>query len=72
MFRTTQALRPNICNSCSKVNLIKASFGNGGHYFPTVTSLSHSRYVLAQARLTTFWSFCLCMTFPKMRVFILA
>jgi hypothetical protein len=74
MFPTPQALRPNTCYSCSEVNLTKVGFGNVGHYFATVTSLSHSYYVLAQAWLTTFWSFCLCttMAFPKMQVFILA
>ncbi len=55
-------------------NLTKVSFGNGGHYFATITSLSHLCCVLAQVQLTTFWSFRLCtaMAFPKMQTFILS
>jgi len=69
-----QTLRPNICNSCSKVNLTNTDFGNGGHCFVRVTSLSHSCCVLAWAWLATFWSFCLYMTmaFRKIQAFILA
>ncbi len=68
-----QALSPNTCNSCSEINLTKTSFGNGGHCFTTIISLSHSRCVLARAWSTTFWSFCLykVMAFPKTRTFIL-
>ncbi len=69
-----QALRPNTFNNCSKANLTKTGFGNGGHYFAIATRWFHSRSTLARARLTTFWSFRLCtaMAFPKMRAFILA
>ncbi len=71
-FVTWKRLRPNICNNCSEVNLTKVVFGNGGHCFATIIGLSHSCYALAQTRLTTFWSFCLCtaMAFPKMQAFI--
>jgi hypothetical protein len=54
MLPMPKALKPKICNSCSEVNLTKASFGNGGHYFATITNLSHPRYGLAWAQLTTF------------------
>jgi hypothetical protein len=72
-FPTHQALRLNTCNSCSEANLTKASFGNGGHYYATITNLSHSCCVLARVWLTTFWSFRLCttMAFFKIRTFIL-
>jgi hypothetical protein len=30
------ALKPNTCNSCSKVNLTKARFRDGGHCFATL------------------------------------
>jgi hypothetical protein len=71
---TPQVLRPNTCNSYYEVNLTKVGFGNGGHYFTTITSLSHLCCALARVQLTTFWSFSLCMTmvFPKMWAFILA
>ncbi len=54
--------------------MTKVGFGNGGHYFVTVTNWFHSCCALARTRLTTFWSFRLCTTiaFPKMRAFILA
>jgi hypothetical protein len=73
-FPTPQALRPNICNNCSETNLTKIGFGNGGHYFVIITSLSHLHWALARARLVTFWSFHLymAMAFLKMRTFILA
>ncbi len=73
-FPMLQALRPNTCNSCFEVNLIKTSFGNGGHFSTIIISLSHSHCASAQTQLTTFWSFRLCttMAFPKMRTFILA
>jgi hypothetical protein len=53
--------------------LTKTGFGNGGHCFAIISSLSYSCCALAQARLVTFWSFHLCtaMAFPKMRAFIL-
>jgi hypothetical protein len=62
------------CNNCSEVNLTKVGFGNGGHCFVVIICLSHSWWVLARAWLITFWSFHLytAMTFPKMRMFILA
>jgi len=62
------ALRPNICNSCFETNLTKVGFGNNGHCFAIIISLSHSRWALTWKQLTTFWSFCLCttMAFPKM------
>ncbi len=41
MFPMPQTLRPNTCNSCSEVNLTKISFGNGGHSFAIIISLSH-------------------------------
>ncbi len=71
---TPQALRPNTFNNCSKANLTKAGFGSGGHCFVTATRWFHSRSALTRARLTTFWSFhlCIAMAFPKMRTFILA
>ncbi len=74
MFPTPQALRPNTCNNCFKANLTKVGFGNGGHCFITITSLSHLCCALARAWLTTFWSFrlCIAMAFPKMWAFILA
>jgi len=74
MFPTPQALRLNTCNSCFEVNLIKIGFGNGGHYFVTIMSLSHSHWALAWTWLVTFWSFhfCMAMAFPKMQAFILA
>jgi hypothetical protein len=74
MFPTLEALRPNTCNNCFKVNLTKVGFGNRGHCFTTITSLSYLHYVLARMWLTTFWSFCVCMAMasPKMRAFILA
>ncbi len=73
IFPMPQALRPNTCNNYCQINLTKISFGNGGHCSATITSLSHSCWALAQAPLTTFWSFWLCtaMAFPKMRTFIL-
>jgi hypothetical protein len=40
---TSKALRPNTCNNCFEVNLTKIGFGNGGHCFITIISLSHSR-----------------------------
>ncbi len=69
-----QALRPNTFNNCSEASLTKAGFGSGGHYFVTATRWFHSCFVLAQARLATFWSFRLwiAMASPKMRTFILA
>ncbi len=69
-----QTLKPNTYNSYSKANLTNTNFGNGGHCFVRVTSLSHFCCVLARARLTTFWSFRLytTMAFPKIRTFILA
>ncbi len=68
------ALRPNTCNSCSKVNLTNVGFGNGGHCFARVISLSHSCCALARVQLVTFWSFHLCtaMAFPKIQTFTLA
>jgi hypothetical protein len=53
--------------------LTNVGFGNGGHCFARVTSLSHSYCVLAQVWLTGFWSFLLCiaMAFPNIRTFIL-
>jgi len=74
MLPTPQALRPNTYNNYFKVNLNKIGFGNGGHYFATITNLSHSCRALAQMWLATFWSFCLytAMAFPKMWTFILA
>ncbi len=71
---TPQALRPNTFNNCSKANLTKGGFGNGGHCFTRATRWFHSHFALARARLATFWSFCLCTTiaFLKMRAFILA
>jgi hypothetical protein len=71
---TPQALKPNTFNSYFEANLTNASFGNGGHSFAKVTSLSHSYCVLERVRLVTFWSLCLCTTqeFPKIRTFILA
>jgi len=77
-FRSTlpmpHALKPNTCNNCFGTNLTKVSFGNGGHCFATIISLSHSCCVLARTQLTTFWSFHLCITmaFPKMQTFILS
>ncbi len=74
MFLTPQALKSNICNSWFEVNLTKVGFGNGGHCFVTITSLSHLHWALAWTWLATFWSFRLytAMAFPKMRAFILA
>jgi len=74
MFPTPQALKPNTYNNYFKVNLNKVGFGNGGHYFATITNLSHSCQTLAQMWLATFWSFRLytAMAFPKMWTFILA
>jgi hypothetical protein len=71
---TPHTFKPNICNSCFEINLTKASFGNGGHYFARITNFTHSCSALAHARLITFWSFRLCTTwaFPKMQAFILA
>ncbi len=68
-----QALKPNIYNSCSKANLTNVGFGNGGHCFVRVTSLSHSCCALARMQLATFWSFRLCtaMAFPKIQTFTL-
>ncbi len=57
---TPHALKPNTCNNYSEANLTNASFGNGGHCFARVTSLSHSCCVLAWVRLVTFWSLHLC------------
>jgi hypothetical protein len=51
---TPHARRPNTFNSCSEANLTKASFGNGRHYFETVTSFTHSFFTLARVRLATF------------------
>jgi len=69
-----QALRPNTNNIYCEANLTKVGFGNAGHCFTTITSLSHSWWALARTQLITFWSFHLCttMAFPKMQVFILA
>jgi len=36
------AVRPNTYNSCFEANLTKAGLGNGGHYFATITSFTHS------------------------------
>jgi hypothetical protein len=47
MFLTPQALKSNICNSWFEVNLTKVGFGNGGHCFVTITSLSHLHWALA-------------------------
>ncbi len=71
---TPQALRPKNYDSYFEVNLTKIGFGNGGHCFVTITSLSHSRWVLAKTWLVTYWSLCLymAMTLPKMQAFILA
>jgi len=71
---TPQALRPNTFNNCYEVNLTKAGFGSGGHYFITATRWFHLRSALARVRLATFWSFhlCIAMAFPNMRAFILA
>ncbi len=71
---TPQVVKPNTCNSCSKANLTKASFGNGGHCFETIINFTHSFSALAHVRLATFWSFHLCTiwAFLKMRAFILA
>ncbi len=68
-----QALKPNTCNNCSEANLTKIGFSNVGHYFVIIINLSHSHWALAWARLTTFWSLCLCtvVASPKMRTFIL-
>jgi hypothetical protein len=54
--------------------LTKVGFGNGGHCSKTITNLSHSHWALAWARITTFWSFHLCMAMasPKIQTFILA
>jgi hypothetical protein len=41
-FLMSQALRYNTCNIYFEVNLTKFGFGNGGHYFIIITSLSHS------------------------------
>jgi hypothetical protein len=38
-----QALIPNTYNSYFEANLIKVGFGNDGHYFATITNLSHLR-----------------------------
>jgi hypothetical protein len=53
--------------------LTKVGFGNGGHCSVIITNLSHLHWVLAWARLTTFWSFRLYMAMAslKMRTFIL-
>ncbi len=74
MLPTPHALKPNTCNNCFEANLTNASFGNGGHYFARVTSLSHSYCALAWMRLITFWSFRLCttMAFSNIQAFILA
>ncbi len=58
---TPQTLKPNTFNNCSKANLTKASFENGGHYFAIATRWFHSRYALTRAWLATFWSLCLCI-----------
>jgi hypothetical protein len=42
MFFMPQASRPNTYTSYFKANLTKIDFGNGGHYFATITSRSHS------------------------------
>jgi hypothetical protein len=49
MFPTPYALRLNTYNNYSEANLTKVGFGNGGHYFATITKLSHSCWALAQA-----------------------
>jgi hypothetical protein len=46
-------LKPKTCNNCFEVNLTKANFGNGGHYFAIITSLSHSCCALAWAQVAT-------------------
>jgi hypothetical protein len=67
------ALTPNICNNYFEINLTKIGFGNGGHCFAIIISLSHLCCVLARARITTFWSSRLyrTMVYPKMCTFIL-
>ncbi len=72
-FPTPQTLKPNTYNNCFEANLTKVGFGNGGHYFVIITSLSHSRCALAWMQLAPFWSLHLCtsMAFPKMQMFIL-
>ncbi len=69
-FPTHQTLKLNTCNIYFEANLTKVGFGNGEHNFVIIISLSHFCLILSWARLTTFWSFCLCMvtSFPKMQI----
>jgi hypothetical protein len=68
MLPTPHALRPNTCNSYCEANLTKVGFSNGGHYFATITNLSHSRWALVRMRLVIFdhsafaqpWHFSRC------------
>jgi hypothetical protein len=47
MLPMPQTLRPNTCNNYFENDLTKVGFGNGGHYFATITNLPHSHWTLA-------------------------